>query len=467
MQKQLRKIISLANLALVAWVAVFSASTCRKERFSTDPTARLSFNVDTLKFDTVFTSIGSATYNFKVNNRNNQSLKIDRIYLGGGDASPFRMNVDGKAASSIAGKVIAAQDSFYVFVEVTVDPNAMITPFIIEDSIVFVVNGGEQKIPLVAFGQNARFFSGVYVARGDTTWREGLPIVIYNSAGVLRGTRLTIEPGVKIYSHRGSALIVEGEVVVNGTLEKPVIFQGDRLEAFYGDAPGQWYGIYLSPGGGSSSFRHTRILNGEVGILSDSLPSGGGPKLKVEKCTFGNFSAIGLFGRSSSVDCINSLFYNCSQAAVVADIGGSISLTHVTIANQQTDLNRTTPSLIMRNADYVNPISGSKTPTDLSATVRNCIIWGGQPDEAKVFRDGRGQTTIVFESNIVHTEKEMWPAGNLINQDPKFKDRFSNDFSLDTLSPARDAGITGLAITDITDALRDQKPDIGCYERKE
>ena len=57
---------------------------------------------------------------------------------------------------------------------------------------------------------------------------------------------LTIEPGVRIHLHRDALLYVEGTLQVNGTLDEPVLFAGDRLEEFYEDKPGQWGLIYLT-----------------------------------------------------------------------------------------------------------------------------------------------------------------------------------------------------------------------------
>ena len=45
--------------------------------------------------------------------------------------------------------------------EVTVDPNALSTPFIIEDELRFNTNGNEQHVDLIAWGQNAHFHGGL------------------------------------------------------------------------------------------------------------------------------------------------------------------------------------------------------------------------------------------------------------------------------------------------------------------
>ena len=55
----------------------------------------LSFSVDTVVFDTVFTTVGSTTKQFKIYNPSSKSIQIDEIELMGGEQSPFRLNVDG------------------------------------------------------------------------------------------------------------------------------------------------------------------------------------------------------------------------------------------------------------------------------------------------------------------------------------------------------------------------------------
>ncbi len=56
----------------------------------------LEFTTDTVMFDTVFTTIGSTTHNFRVHNTNNKTIVISSISLAGGTSSKFRLNIDGE-----------------------------------------------------------------------------------------------------------------------------------------------------------------------------------------------------------------------------------------------------------------------------------------------------------------------------------------------------------------------------------
>ena len=93
------------------------------ENYSTNPNHRLSFSTDTLSFDTVFTTIGSATKQFMVYNKNSEPLNIERIIQASPATSGFRINVDGRKGDNFDNVRIAAKDSMYIFVEVTVNPN--------------------------------------------------------------------------------------------------------------------------------------------------------------------------------------------------------------------------------------------------------------------------------------------------------------------------------------------------------
>ena len=93
----------------------------------------LEFTTDTVMFDTVFATVGSTTHNFRVHNRNKKSIVISSITLAGGTASKFRMNVDGITGSQLFDVEIPANDSIFIFVEVTIDQSSGNLPFIVKD----------------------------------------------------------------------------------------------------------------------------------------------------------------------------------------------------------------------------------------------------------------------------------------------------------------------------------------------
>src|SRR5215203_4815512 len=94
----------------------FFICSCKKDSFIMASDARIQTSVDSLKYDTVFTSIGSITQSFKISNLNNQRLLLSKVKLVGGTTSPFKININGYAAQEISDIEIAADDSIYVFV---------------------------------------------------------------------------------------------------------------------------------------------------------------------------------------------------------------------------------------------------------------------------------------------------------------------------------------------------------------
>ena len=138
------------------WILAFLFPACDglEDHYSTNPTYRLSFSTDTLAFDTVFSTIGSTTRQFMIYNRNNEPLNIESVMLASGEATGFRMNLDGRKGSLFNNVGILANDSMYVFVEVTVDPNGGNQPLLIQDSVLFTVNGVRQSVLLEAYGQD-------------------------------------------------------------------------------------------------------------------------------------------------------------------------------------------------------------------------------------------------------------------------------------------------------------------------
>ena len=174
--------------------------SCKKESFITSPDAAVNITADTLHYDTVFTSAGSITQAFKIINENNQKLKISSVKLMGSSASAFKINVDGYASPEVNNLELEANDSFYVFVSVSINPNALNLPFVIRDSIQVIYNGTTKWVQLEAWGQNAHFFRNKKITTSET-WPNDLPYVILGYLLVDTNAVLTINKGCKVYVH--------------------------------------------------------------------------------------------------------------------------------------------------------------------------------------------------------------------------------------------------------------------------
>ena len=107
----------------------------------------LLFSKDTVYLDTVFTNIGSSTYNLKVYNNSNKNILIPEIKLSNGNDSFFRLNVDGiynqndDQGKRFENIELLANDSLYIFIETTInidDINSDQNSFLYEDKIEFL-----------------------------------------------------------------------------------------------------------------------------------------------------------------------------------------------------------------------------------------------------------------------------------------------------------------------------------------
>jgi hypothetical protein len=110
------------SLAILLLVTSIIFICCKKDQLLTDSSARLGFSVDTVLFDTVFTTFGSATKHFTVYNHNSGPVKISSVYVAGGSQSEFKVNIDGIKGPEAKDIEIQANDSAFVFVQVLIDP---------------------------------------------------------------------------------------------------------------------------------------------------------------------------------------------------------------------------------------------------------------------------------------------------------------------------------------------------------
>ena len=109
----------------------------------------------------------------------------------------------------------------------------------------------------------------------ELTFTNEKPYVIYGYAAVGQGHELIIEQGSRIHFHDNSGIIVTNgaSIKANGEfsqnqdeLENQIIFEGDRLEPFFENIPGQWGTIWLLDGSFDNEFRYCTIKNASVGI---------------------------------------------------------------------------------------------------------------------------------------------------------------------------------------------------------
>lgn len=369
---------ALFILTLLSTLGLFNACNGLEEHYSTNPNYRLAFSADTISFDTVFTTIGSATKQLMVYNPNAEAMNIQSIMLASGGESGFRLNVDGRKGDYFDNVGILEEDSMFIFIEVTIDPNDANQPLLVEDSIVFMSNAGRQSVLLEAYGQNMHLHKGGWKITQDTTLTNDLPHLVYDSITVAPGVTLRLAEGTTLYMHDKAKLIVSGTLLSEGTLENPVTIRGDRLDFILDDilpydrTPGQWDGIRFTDESMGNRMEHTIVRNGTTGInLEASDPTN--RKIEISNCQFTNMQT-NVFRASNCQALISNTEFSNSGGTVVALIGGSYQFTHCTLANFMRLVERNTSCLALAN----NYSDENETPRYVPLSVRfdNCIIDG-------------------------------------------------------------------------------------------
>jgi hypothetical protein len=449
-------------------------ASCRNDEFDYSPDISLRFSTDSVVFDTIFSGIGSATKGFMVYNPSDKIIKISEIKLGKEEQSKYRINIDGLAADVAHNIEIAGKDSMYLFVEVTINTNQDM--LLEQDSIVFETNGNIQDIKLLAWGQDVHLINAQII--DNETWTDEKPYLVYNSMLVDTGRTLNIEAGTKIYFHRGSRMYVAGTLLIDGTIDAPVVLQGDRLEYMYNDVPGQWEGIWLMNGSRHNDFEYTEIKNAIIGIQVDTLADVNIPTLKLSNSKIEHMSYAGIYARGATIFASNCLIADCAYYALALTIGGSYEFYHCTLANYWQNTFRDSPSVVLNN--YYEYEGQAIIRNIEKATFSNCIIWGDKKDELYFDKyPGMGTMNYYFDHSLIRISGDVVrdPASFIaciFNEDPLFVNTEDYDYQLDALSPAIDKAnidYINLYPTELTyditgfERLLNNKADIGVFER--
>jgi hypothetical protein len=501
-------------------------SSCRKDFDFSPSTGSLEFSKDTVYLDTVFTNIGSSTYNLKVFNNSNTDLVIPTLRLSQGQNSMYRLNVDGMTGSgSSLGKEfenveILAKDSMFIFIETTIDIQALAalqTQFLYTDAIEFDSGTNLQKVELVTLVKDAVFIfpqrseegiietltfdvdgdgnddettiQGRFLTDPELTFTNEKPYVIYGYAAVDDGKTLTINAGARVHFHANSGLIITdgASLKVNGLpsndldrMEGEVIFEGDRLEPNFSHVPGQWQTIWLFNGSTENAFNHATIKNSTVGILSDGN-QGDNSKLTITNTQIYNSSNFGILGRATSINGENLVINKSGQSSFAGTFGGSYNFVHSTFANYWNNSFRQFPSVLLNNF-IVDEENNTFTNPLEEANFTNCIVYGNDnpelilnKDDSEIFNFKFTNCLIRFDDQNNSFTGDVYDFSNaalyeniIFNEDPEFFEPNNNMLQIPNGSPADNFGIIfGNLNTDILNKTRSSTPDLGAYESVE
>lgn len=190
---------------------------------------------------------------------------------------------------------------------------------------------------------------GIY---SNTTWTLAKsPYILNGSIVVFPGKTLTIEPGVEVrvkyntFQNTNDFHYIEirGSLVAVGTLNKPIIFQGDTLQKEF-----TWMGINVkATQGGNIIMDYFEMNNSYFGIYADKQ---GAPSWDIHHCKFNyNNYAIQPFGPINFYDCS---FKNNSQA-----IGSGWQVNH---------------NILVKRCEFLNNYSCNGFQSSLS--VDSCVV---------------------------------------------------------------------------------------------
>lgn len=437
-------------------------SACRKsENVTTDPAALLSFSADSILFDTVFTGTRSTTRRLKIYNPNAYAVRISQIRLQGKAGAAFQVNING-VPDSVGTVELAGNDSLSVFVRVTIDPGSSTTPFIVTDTLTILTNGNLKKLPLIAYGQNARFVNTAIITN-NTTWDNDLPYVISHDLRVAEGATLTLEAGTRLYFRKNAKLTIGGSLAANGTSTDTITFASDRLEQVYADEPGQWGGLHFLATSRNNRISHATLKNAVTGIRIDAATDGSTVDVLLSGCIIKNMSAAGIEAYGAALTGYNNLFYNCGQYLLYAAGGGSYIFKQNTFAMYNTL--RQTPALFFSDTATSNSLIAG----DLQISIVNCIVWGSLAEEL-VIPAGTQNLFTDIQSNLLKSQNTTFNGNdNLLNTDPMFRDPRHGNYLPAATSPVIGRGISPgddavFLNTDIVGKSRNYPSELGCYE---
>lgn len=463
--------------------------SCQEEVISTDSSLRLSFSRDTIRFDTIFTNLGTSTQQVMVYNKNKNAVVISEVQLEG---KYFHINLDGEnQVNRLKDIQLNGGDSLFLFIRAKIDPLDENTPVLVTDTIRFSINGNEQCLPIEAYGQDVTV---ICTPEGKTRFTLGKtltnerPYLIYDT--IEANGPLKIEAGTTLYMHKSAAIIANNSVTAIGTKETPIRILGDRTDYLFDSVPyrvasGQWVGIYLfntsSVGHPQYQFDHVEVLSGNIGIYCESADKNQRGHLSLHNSRIHNHAIYGVVLLNTDAEIVNTEISNCAAYCLYL-AGGTQQLIHNTIVSYfgwpHSDLNIHSVSREDAAAVYIDNLDKNQVESDVS--IKNCIITGDRKNNlviATLLPDYYGGEIYgnFIKSDSIHAE---WCHDNVYEQESdttlfvnayyKYHEYKYFDFQLDSLSPARAVGdslVGELYPLDRNGNKRNgKKPDAGCYQ---
>jgi len=424
----------------IAIIAVLLTACTDSDSFTVSTGARLSFSEDTIRFDTLFSTVPSATQTFWVHNESSDGIRIQTARLERNNQSGYRVNVDGTYLDPVGSDFeVRKGDSILVFVEVTTRENRSEDPQLVEDNLIFTLESGvEQRVNLRTYSWDAQKLTDL-VIRQDTVIESRLPIIVSGQGiRVEQGATLTLR-NTEFYFHDGAGIEAHGNVMAENCL-----FRGDRLDRMFSYLPydrvsGQWRGISLSSSDGYNLFTDCEIRNAVDAMVCDSTT------LYLYNTVVHNSSGEGLSARHSTVVVDYCQFSN-TFGDCLGLFGCEASIQHSTLAQFYP---------FSANRGFALHFVNTELPMTLVCTntlvtgYADDVVLGEVADTAVVF-DYRFADCLLrtpkVEGDSVRFERIIWETPKDSVQGKQHfrtvdEDNLYYDFALDSISPAFQNGI--------------------------
>ncbi len=498
---------------LVLFVVLVSIASCRDDFEAVPSSGNLEISRDTVYLDTVFSNIGSSTYTLKVFNRSDEFISIPTLRLARGEASGYRLNVDGRPGKTFTNVEILPRDSIFIFIETTVDAGSS-NQLLYTDEILFDSGINEQQVALVTLIQDAIFLyptknaqgiketlqlgtdesgepilvEGFVLADEQLHFTNEKPYVIYGYAGIADGKTMTIDAGARLHFHENSGLIVGngGRMEAAGSLssdlkllENEIIFEGDRLEPQYTDVPGQWGTVWFTPGS-TGHLDYVTLKNNTIGILADGNTGNSQPDIELRNTQIYNNALVGLYGLNGFVTGENLVIGNSGISNLWLRLGGNYSFVHSTFANYWNLSFRNTPAVQLDN--FLETPEAFLTSALEKAEFINCIIYGNKSEELSLNQIEGVSFKFSFNNSLIRFDDRFGEfsalpnydfsntalySGNIFSREPDFKNTNQNQYQIGLNSAAFGLGNQSGAAqipTDLKGNARVTAPDSGAYQ---
>ena len=479
---------------ILSFLALMVVACSDYESFSDNPNYRLEFSQDTVAFDTLVSTIPSSTKTLYAFNNNGNGMRISTIRLEGGASSKFRVNVDGRFLADGAWHdfEVLKHDSLIIRIEMTPPEVGTNEPLYFEDKLHFVLENGVQQTVVLSGGSVDAYIKKGLIIESDETLLTDKAYVIYDSLVVKKGATLTLVEGTKLMFHDKAALHVYGKLLVQGSLEKPVILRGDRMDhmfdyLLYDNTPSRWEGVIIHKGSYGNELYQCDLHSSLFGIIVEDTeelnPDVTKPSVTLDCCILHNIGGDGLQLNNCVSKVTNTQISNTLGHTVNLN-GGSHLFVYCTLAqfypftaNRGDGLHLASSEDggeygLLRKAYFINcvitgygddVVMGENIPQDGSCDYlfHHCFV-----NTPPVEEDERLVDCIYDRDKKKNEEEKLVRDENFMLFDTE---NFIYDFTPKPESAIRslaDPNYEGIPIFDRLGVSRfaDEGPDAGCYE---